>query len=50
MRRIAKKHSDLITIVSAAAIMFVVAVGIYRLDVSFHAPMQARILGGPVSI
>jgi hypothetical protein len=39
-------HSDLLAILTVAAIVFAVGSGIYE---SVHAPMQARIFAGPAS-
>jgi hypothetical protein len=44
-----QRHSDLLAILSAVAIMFVVGTGIYYLGESIHVPMQTRIFTGPVS-
>ena len=43
-----QRHSDLLTILSLVAIMFVVGSGIYYLGKSVHVPMQPRIFAGPV--
>jgi hypothetical protein len=42
-------HSDLLAILSVAAIVFAVGSAIYYLGESVHAPMQARIFAGPAS-
>jgi hypothetical protein len=44
-----QRHSDLLSILSVVAIMFMVASGIYYLGESVHAPMKARIFAGPAS-
>jgi hypothetical protein len=44
-----QRHSDLLAILSLAAIVFVVGAGIYYLGEKVHAPMQTRIFAGPVS-
>jgi hypothetical protein len=45
-----QRHSDLLALVSAVAVMFVVASGIYYLSKTVNAPMHTRIFAGPATI
>ena len=44
-----QRHSDLLAILSVAAVMFLVGFGILCLGESVHVPAQTRIFAGPVS-
>jgi hypothetical protein len=44
-----QRHSDLLAILSLAAVMFLVGSGILYFGESIHVPAQTRIFAGPVS-
>jgi hypothetical protein len=45
-----QRRSDMLAILSAVAIVFVVASGIYYLSKTVNVPMHTRIFAGPATI